>query len=305
MLGSVIADLYRGWKQRRAAARPIRAARTRERSSNGPVTAGWHVFGDATQLQATFDVAIVMPTVLRPSVTLAVESIFNQASSVRTQLLIGIDAPAGSDQNLVGLLRRAPHNVTTCLFYPGYSTSVRHGGLQFARDGGALRSVLTYLANARRVAYLDDDNSWHPDHLATMLEAIEGHDWAYSLRWFAHPRSREPICPDIWESVGPGEGLYAARFGGWVDPNCLMFDKIACDGAIRWWCTPLTGDPNGMSGDRRVYDYLQRHGEPGCTRRPTVYYTLQPNDIMHSERVKLMGQAYVDAERNASFAPQS
>ncbi|MCC6194811.1 MAG: glycosyltransferase family 2 protein [Burkholderiales bacterium] len=269
------------------------------RDSAPTASVGWRVFGKADNLQAPFDVAVVMPTIIRPTVLTAIQSVFDQSPSLRVQLLIGIDAALAPDRDLLNLLRHTPSHVTSFLFYPGYSTSVRHGGPQLARDGGSLRSVLTYLANARRVAYLDDDNWWHPEHLTTLLEAIEGHDWAFSLRWFVHHQSREPICPDIWESVGPGEGLYAARFGGWVDPNCLMFDKIACDGAVRWWCTPLAEDAKGMSGDRRVYDYLQHQGPPGSTRRPTAFYALQPDDIMHTTRIKMMGTAYSEVDRRA------
>lgn len=277
----------------------MHASPTGGRGSTSAAAPGWHVFGGTGDLQTGFDVAVVMPTIIRPTVLAAIQSVFDQSSSIRIQLLIGIDAPLGPVRSLLDLLRRTPGHVTSFLLYPGYSTSVRHGGPQRARDGGSLRSVLTYLANARRVAYLDDDNWWHPEHLRTMLEAIEGHDWAYSLRWYVHHQSREPICPDIWESVGPGEGVWADRFGGWVDPNCLMLDKIACDGAIRLWCLPLTGDAKGMSGDRRVYDYLQHHGPPGSTGRPTAFYTVQPDDLTHSMRVELMGAAYSEADRKA------
>ncbi len=299
MLGSVLSDLHQAWRRRRDAARMNRARSAGGPDSTSMASVGWRVFGGTENLQDGFDVAVVMPTILRPTVLAAVQSVFDQSATIRVQLLVGIDAALDSDRHLVDLLRRTPPHVTSFLFYPGYSTSVRHGGPQLARDGGSLRSALTYLANARRVAYLDDDNWWHPDHLGSMLEAIEGHDWAYALRWFVHHPSRAPLCPDIWESVGPGEGVWADRFGGWVDPNCLMLDKIACDGAVRWWCTPLTGDVKGMSGDRRVYDYLQHQGPPGSTGRPTVFYTLQPDDLMHPTRVDLMGAAYSEADRRA------
>jgi len=299
MLGRVLSDLYQAWRKRRSAVRMNRAGPTGERESFSTACVGWQVFGRTGDLQSSFDVAVVMPTVVRPTVLAAIQSVFDQSSSIRIQLLVGIDTALNSDRHLIDLLRRTPLHVTSFLFYPGYSTSVRHGGPHLARDGGSLRSVLTYLANARLVAYLDDDNWWHPEHLSTMLDAIKGRDWAHSLRWFVHHQSREPICPDIWESVGPGKGVFAERFGGWVDPNCLMIDKIACEGAIRWWCTPLTGDRQGMSGDRRVYDYLQHQGPPGSTGRPTTFYILQPDDLMHPTRVDLMGSAYSDADRKA------
>lgn len=303
MLSSVLSDLFRSWRERRrmqsfATARVPIPPTTSSRS----MAPGWQIFGDTNALQAPFDVAVVMPTILRPTVLQAVESVFAQSKDLRIQLLLGVDAPLGDSERLLQLLRRAPSHVTSCLFYPGYSTSVRHGGVHASRDGGSLRSILTYIANARRVAYLDDDNWWHREHLQTMVAAITGHDWAYALRWFVHPETREPVTQDVWESVGPGRGVYEERFGGWVDPNCLMIDKIACEGAVRWWCIPLWGDEKAMSADRRVYDYLQRHGEPGCTDAATVYYLLDPHDLMHANRMELIGEAYERAGRRMPAA---
>ena len=101
---------------------------------------------------------------------------------------------------------RIPRNHAVLFFYPGYSTSCRHGGLHPAWDGGVLRTLLSYLANSRYVAYLDDDNWWDGSHLESMRLALEGCEWAYARRWFIHPKSRRPICPDEWESIGPNRG---------------------------------------------------------------------------------------------------
>src|SRR5689334_17330319 len=200
MLRSVLADVLRAYRFRQETNR-----RKEDSSQSSPkprsqfgvsYPAGWRIFGDAPNIQKPFDVAVVMPTVGRTTMLDATRSVFSQARSIRIQLLIGVDAIEGDLSALYALLERVPAHVTVCLFYPGYSTSIRHGGLHPARDGGTLRSILTYLANARYVAYLDDDNWWHQDHLMHMLAAIKGRDWAFSLRWFVHPESRKVICED-------------------------------------------------------------------------------------------------------------
>ncbi len=296
MLRSVLADILKGYRLSQEAKRNSSQSSAKRRSQTiDRGSAGWHIFGKAADIQKPFDVAVVMPTVGRSTILDAVRSVFSQARSIRTQLLIGIDAIEGDLSTLYALLEKTPEHVTACLFYPGYSTSVRHGGLHPARDGGTLRSSLTYLANARYVAYLDDDNWWHEDHLQHLLAAIRGKDSAFSLRWFVHPETRKPVCEDKWESVGPGLGIFQEKFGGWVDPNCLMLDKLACEAAIRWWSNPLKGDPKAMSADRNVYDFLQRQGEPGRTNVPTVYYALQPDDGLHPLRLKLIGKAFEEA----------
>ena len=198
---------------------------------------------------------------------------------------------------LEAVCAQRPSHCAIQVYWPGYSTSTRHGGLTPPGDGGALRCVLTYLANSPYVAYLDDDNWWAPDHLAQMRKAIDEVDWAFALRWFVHPVSRRPVCVDIWESVGPGQGLFNQKFGGFVDPSCLMLNKVRCPQAPMWWNFPLAIDP--MSADRHVFNYLSKHHKPRGTGRPSVYYTLNLNDGLHQTRLGLMGDAYNKAEEAA------
>ena len=272
-----------------------------------PLAPGWHLYGNDRRSQTPFDVGVVMPTMGRDSILEAVSSVYAQQNCGRIQLLIGVDVPNGDFTRLQAMLAAAPDHVTPCLFYPGYSTSVRHGGLHPAGDGGVLRSVLSYLANARHLAYLDDDNWWAPGHLTSLLHAVRGREWAFGLRWFVHPQSRQPVCVDGWESVGPGRGDFISKFGGWVDPNCLMIDKLACEPVLRWWTIPLPGNPRGMSADRHVYDWLQRKSVPGETGVASVYYMMQPMDGNHQHRLNRMGQRYAAAStvRNAQGAGQA
>lgn len=255
----------------------------------------WRVFGNTREMQRPFDAAVIMPTIGRPEAIRAIQSVFDQAGVERIQLLIGVDRPLGDIDGLIDFLAGSPRHVTACLFYPGYSTSFRHGGLHPAGDGGVLRSTLTHLANARCVSYLDDDNWWADFHLASLLAAMAGHDWAFSLRWFVHPDTLQPVCVDAWESVGPSRGVFAAKGGGFVDPNCLMFDKLKCWPGVTLWNEPLPGDARGMSADRQVFDFLRRHGQPGETGRPSAYYVLAPGDEMHGLRMQGFGAQYAAA----------
>ncbi|MCL2640054.1 MAG: glycosyltransferase [Phycisphaerales bacterium] len=234
-----------------------------------------------------FSVAVVVPTVLRGSLERAVESVFGQDVVGPGQLLIGVDKAVGDRGILERILKKKPSHWDVMVLDPGYSTSVRHGGLHAARDGGAMRTVLSYLANSRYVAYLDDDNWWGPGHLRGLLAAIEGHDWAYSWRWFVDRESGRVLALDRWESVGPNAGMFAARFGGFADPNTLMLDKVACEAGLRWWCVPLRGDVSGMSADRHVFNYLKDHhrGRGRCSRQASCYYVLDPKDGLHQRRM--------------------
>lgn len=256
-----------------------------------PCLPQWSVFGNDRDLQTPFDVAVVMPTVGRKEIVKAIDSVFAQRLAGRIQLLVGVDRPSGDLADLTEALARAPDNVTPCLFYPGYSTSVRHGGLHPARDGGVLRCTLTHLANAEMVAYLDDDNWWGETHLADLLAAVQGRHWAFSLRWFVHPETGRSICVDEWESVGPDRGIFREKMGGFVDPNCLMLNKLRCWRAVALWNHPLKGDKKGMSADRNVFNFLKSR-EAGRTGVASAFYVVDPKDGLHPHRLRRMGARY-------------
>jgi hypothetical protein len=239
-----------------------------------------------------YDAAVVIPTVGRETLDRAVRSVYAQDFPGTVQILVGVDvwAEPRPRSALEALAAEAPPNRVVTVFDPGYSTSARHGGVHPARDGGALRTILSYAAHSRLVAYLDD-NWWAPDHLASLVRAIAGHDWAFSLRWYADPTTGAPLCVDTWESVGPDAGVYAGRFGGFVDPSCLLIDKTACEPALRLWCLPLPSDARGMSSDRQVFAYLREQKRGAGSGRASTYYTLNAADVNHSKRLQRIAQA--------------
>lgn len=244
-------------------------------------------------LQSPMEAAVIIPSLLRPHLRDALESVFAQNFPGRIHILVGIDKPDGSADILDAACASRPSHCAVQVYWPGYSTSQRHGGLARPGDGGALRCVLSHLANSPYVAYLDDDNWWHPEHLRQMRDAAAQAQWSFALRWFVHPRTRRPICIDNWESVGPGNGIFKDRFGGFVDPNCLMINKLACPDAITQWLVPL---PNStMTADRNVFAQLARNHNWRCTGQPTVYYELNEKDGLHPMRTQIMGDAYIQA----------
>lgn len=187
-------------------------------------------------LQQSFDVAVVIQTVLRPTLLQAVRSVFTQDCAGRIQILLGVENPQGDISLIAPLRDERPAHIALTVIDPGYSTSRRNGGLYRNNYGGALRTILSYLANSRFVAYLDDDNWWAPEHLSSLLSAIGDMSWAFSWRYLVDSRRDEVICKDEWESLGPGKGLYVPGFGGWVDTSSLMVDKLACHEVLPAWC---------------------------------------------------------------------
>lgn len=253
----------------------------------------------ASGSQAPFDAAVIVPTVLRPSLARAVRSVYAQDFAGRVQILVGIDVAAGDAAQLDALTAECPDRMMLTVAALPYSTSVRHGGLYPNRYSGALRTILTYAANSARIAYIDDDNWWLPDHLASLTAAIEGFDWAYSARWFADGESGETICLDDWESVGPGGGVFAAGFGGFVDPSSLMLDKLRCHDIVPLWSMAPFADGSGE--DRLVFKALTERHKGNGTGRATSCYAIGEHDRNHATRLQRMRERglMLPAERRA------
>ena len=228
-------------------------------------------FGNTMEkdLQTPFDVAVVMTTIARPTLAQAMRSVFAQHFAGRIQVVVGIDRWGGPRALLDELIAECPSHIAVTMLDLGYSTSMRHGGLYPSSYGGALKTILSYAANSRYVTYLDDDNWYAPMHLASMLAAVAGKDWAFSLRNFVDAGTDEILCPDTWESLGPGRGVYAKAQGGFVDTNCYLIDKLACPEVFLEWAN--TRFAGGTGGDRQILQRLL--GRPcGTNDAHSVFY---------------------------------
>lgn len=234
-------------------------------------------FGDGEDPQEPVQVSVVIPTILRPCLERALGSVFAQRRVGRIQVLIGVDKP-GDPEPLYRFLDRRPANISAIVLALPFSTSVRHGGPHIATDGGGLRTALTFMANSRHVAYLDDDNVWEPSHLSALLAAVRGKVWAFSHRLLVDEDTDEPLAVDRWDSVGVDKGRFAAQ-GGMVDPNCLIVDKVAAAKVLGRWAETPDGQP-GVTADRHVFAAL-KDSTYGVVPEATVRYGIRKNNILH------------------------
>jgi len=92
---------------------------------------------------------IILPTIGRDSIHAAIGSVFAQTHTNWTLYIIGDKWP-------VPLETSWPNNVI-----PLYAEGSGDDSGAFARNCGILCS------HAEWIAYIDDDDEWHPDHLAT------------------------------------------------------------------------------------------------------------------------------------------
>jgi glycosyltransferase involved in cell wall biosynthesis len=237
-----------------------------------PVSIGRY-YPDSAPAQTPSDVAVVMPTLLRPELPRALRSIYDQDFKGRIQIMIGVDVAQGELDDYESVFAERPDNVSILIITLPYSTSTRHGGLHAPKDGGSLRTILGYAANARYVAFLDDDNTYLPNHISALHGVIEGRVWASGQRILVDQDTDEHLAVDIWDSVGPDRGRFKDN-GGFIDPNCLMVDKMRVGVAFAQW----SRGP-GVTSDRAFFRALAG-GKYTMVMTPTVLYRLRKTNMM-------------------------
>ena len=232
------------------------------------------VYGEAK----VADVSVVIPTIGRQVIEDAISSVVKQTFSGTVQLLIGFDVLRYSDIDLSPLLEGLPKSFFAVVLKLPYSTSMRHGGIHTAMDGGSLRSILSLMSNARYVAYLDDDNTWASDHLTKLVSAIQGKTFAFSQRYLIDEDTGENYGQDIWHSVGVDKGEFASQ-GGFVDTNCLMVDIVKTAPVIGRWASSGSLRP-GFTADRFFFAGI-KNSPHGVVAEPTVFYKIRKTNILH------------------------
>lgn len=234
-------------------------------------------YPDTAAPQTPSDVGVVMPSLLRPELPRALNSIYEQDFKGRIQIAIGVDVAQGRLDDFESVFAARPDNVSILILTLPYSTSARHGGVHHALDGGSLRSILGYAVNAQHVAFLDDDNTYLPNHISLLRKAIEGRVWSSGQRILVDEDTDEHLAVDIWDSVGPGRGRFKEK-GGFIDTNCLMVDKLRIGSALGNWSHAGTGQP-GLTADRTFFRSLAG-GTYAMVMRPTVLYRIRKTNIM-------------------------
>jgi hypothetical protein len=130
--------------------------------------------------------------------------------------------------------------------------------------GSALRAVGLMAANTEYVTFADDDVWFDENHLSSLVEAINGKNWAFCLRKIYSPAG-EYIGVDRFESVGDAGKLSYQM----VDNNTNMFRRAFGVAAAH-----LYRETRDYNDDRLMYAFLRQFaGESGRTDRATVNQT--------------------------------
>lgn len=152
-------------------------------------------------------------------------------------------------------------------------------------NGHRIYASIPLLLNSEYVMFLDEDNWWDEDHVASLIELIENKklDWAYSLRKI-YTQGGKFVTNDNCENIGPYPSF--SHWPNLVDTNCYAFKRSTIAQTAHNWYHPLRADryfykhlaeafPNYKSTGQYTVNYRLNESRP-----PTPNYFLQGNQFM-------------------------
>jgi hypothetical protein len=162
-----------------------------------------------------YSVAVITPSIGSPHLRRAIASVQAQTYPYLEHLVVA-DGPECHEQ-VQACLPADPRHLLHFLALP-YNV----GGDGFL--GHRVYGAAPFLASSRYVAFLDEDNWFESDHVASLMAKItaEGLAWAYALRKIVDADGRY-ICNDDCESLGQWPTWN--NTGHLVDTNCYMLRR--------------------------------------------------------------------------------
>ncbi|HEY1921802.1 MAG TPA: glycosyltransferase family A protein [Tepidisphaeraceae bacterium] len=144
--------------------------------------------------------------------------------------------------------------------------------------GHRIYAAMSLLANAEFVCFLDDDNWFEPDHIASLVEGIQADKapWGFSLRKIFDAEGNF-VAADNCESLGNLHPVFLNEADRLIDTNCYLLRREVAVACAPIWYRPALAI-GGLPADRTVTQFLLRaFPNPHCTRRHTVNYTAGSN----------------------------
>jgi len=161
--------------------------------------------------------------------------------------------------------------------------------------GHRIYAAFGHLVNTDYVLLLDQDNFMDPDHVSSLIAAIEknGWQWAHSLRKIVD-KDGNYLCLDDCESLGKWP-IYLSDQHNLVDTSCYCIKRevfAQISGAWHW----------GWGGDRRFLGAISQHFTSwGTSGVYTLNYRLDGNPNSVNKEFFDNGNAVMYGRYNGSY----
>ncbi|MGD0464881.1 MAG: glycosyltransferase family A protein [Tepidisphaeraceae bacterium] len=238
-------------------------------------------------------VAVVTATTGHRFLGRCLESVQQQTFPRREHFVVsdGIEHRPKVDQALAAL---------TSLRCNTYALSLPYATGKQGWCGHRIYAAVSLLCNAEFVCFLDDDNWYEPDHIASLVSGIRANDamWGFSLRRIFDAEGNF-VAPDNCESLGNLHPVFTNDSDRLIDTNCYLLRREVAVACAPAWYRPVE-PADGLPADRTLTRFLlEKFPRVYCTRRYTVNYTagsnpssVQPDYFVQGNR--LMQQRYPD-----------
>jgi glycosyltransferase involved in cell wall biosynthesis len=144
--------------------------------------------------------------------------------------------------------------------------------------GHRIYAAMSLLCNAEFVCFLDDDNWFEPDHIASLVAGIRADNamWGFSLRRIFDANGNF-VALDNCESLGNLHPVFLDDSDRLIDTNCYLLRREVAVACAPIWYRPAI-PTEGLPADRTVTQFLLKEfPRVHCTRRHTANYTAGSN----------------------------
>jgi glycosyltransferase involved in cell wall biosynthesis len=206
-------------------------------------------------------VTVITPTIGKPELKKAIESVKNQTYKCKHLVIIdGLEHARnvpGSDGDYLQVCY-TPENTGANGYY-----------------GHRIYAAYPHLVNSDYVLFLDEDNWYEPNHVETLIETIEQKnlDFSYSLRKI-FDKNENYLIDDNCESLGKWE-IFMSRSSPHgkqylVDTSSYCFKREFIQQACHLW-------HSGWGGDRRFFHIVKDQAKYDTNGLYSLCYRLDGN----------------------------
>lgn len=207
-------------------------------------------------------VIVITPTIGSSKLKDAIESVQNQTYRNISHLIVvdGVDYFNSAIENI-----SIDFNSNITILPLPYNT----GSNGFY--GHRIYAGVPHLLNADYIFFLDEDNWYEPDHIASLVEVLErGNDFVYSLRKIYNP-DKSYVCDDNCEALGKWPIYFTHDNPQYlVDTSSFAFERQFLQNTCHLW-------HSGWGGDRRYLYSVMQQAKWDTSSKHTLCYRLDGN----------------------------
>lgn len=224
-------------------------------------------------------VVVLTPTTGDPTLEEAIESVLNQDYNGKLHHHIVIDGKEHNREFYIRQKKFENHPKKDNIKLTWLEDNVGKNGFY----GHRVYAAFPHLLNYDYIFFLDQDASYEPNHVSSMMKELLDNHWnfSYSLRKI-FDRNGNFLCDDNCESLGewpivvheshltPSEEQETSHL---VDTSCFAFERKFLIDVCGYWHF-------GWGGDRRFFNIVTKHlgiTNFGTNMKHTVRYRLGAN----------------------------